>query len=121
MKIKRLKPFNKATASELAAHFKSRSLDRYQAWDAFIIARGLRPEMNAKEFYAIYDAVAPTPLVEIVDVDFQPTHFDTLLGVTCQIEVDERGVRHIIWEHGACGSDPPAMDGGRYVKLKGEG
>ena len=96
-----------ASAYALAADFKHRGMDKYRAWDEFVKMRGLRPEIDAREFYEIFGSVSPLPLVTRTEIDFQPTHYDTLLGMDCQITTDERGVYYIVWADGSTGSNPP--------------
>lgn len=109
MKVSIVKTANRLTANaaDLAAEYKYRGLERHLAWDTFVHDRGLKPEMNAKEFYAIFDSVSPCPIDKRTMVEFDATHMDTLLNVPCQITDDERGVHHIVWSHGVSGSNPP--------------
>jgi hypothetical protein len=97
-----------ADATELIMDYKNRGLSKFKAWDQFIIDRNLRPEMDAKEFYALYDNTrASSPIDKRISVDFEPTHLDTLVNMPCQITDDDRGVHHIIWECGVSGTHPP--------------
>lgn len=109
MKVSITKTANRITANaaDLAAEYKYRGFERHYAWDMFVKERGLKPEMNAKEFYAIFDSVSPCPIDRRAIVEFDATHMDTLLDVPCQITDDERGVHHIVWSHGVSGSNPP--------------
>jgi hypothetical protein len=54
-------PKNRMTADvfELVDDYKARSYDKFRAWDEFIKDRNLSPEMDAKEFYKIYDKALP--------------------------------------------------------------
>lgn len=47
-----------ANAADLAADYKARGMDRYRAWDQFVIDRALRPDMDARDFYLVYEAVS---------------------------------------------------------------
>jgi len=119
MKIRIYKsmPFSDA---ELASYYKSRGYDKYYAWDEYIKARLLRPNIDAKEFYKLYEAVSPgfSPYEE-VEVDFTPTHYDTMLKCHVQIKQDERGVYQMIWENGCTGSNPPCCPPDeRYVEVQ---
>jgi hypothetical protein len=55
-----------ANAADLAADYKARGMDRFRAWDQFVIDRALKPDIDAKTFYATYDRVTasrlPTPV-----------------------------------------------------------
>jgi hypothetical protein len=73
----------------------------------FVKERGLKPEMSAKEFYALFDSVSASPIDKQVECDFEPTHMDTMLNLPCQVQDDERGVHHIVWANGMTGSHPP--------------
>jgi hypothetical protein len=44
-----------APAEALAAHFKSLGQERTYAWGQFVKARGLKPEIDAKQFYTLFD------------------------------------------------------------------
>jgi hypothetical protein len=57
-------PVNRLTAdaADLAADYKSRGMSRQRAWSQFVIDRGLRPGMDAKDFYAVYDRVSAFPM-----------------------------------------------------------
>ena len=109
MKVTVTQRGNYLTASPyaLAADFKARGMDKYRAWDEFVKARALRPEISAQEFYGIFGSASPHPLVTRTEIDFQPTHHDTLLGMDCQVTTDERGVHYIVWADGSTGSNPP--------------
>jgi len=48
-----------ANAADLAADYKAKDIERQATYSQFVKDRALKPEMNAKEFYAIYDSVAP--------------------------------------------------------------
>lgn len=113
----------KVNAADLAADYKARGLDRARAWDQFIIDRSLRPEMNAKDFYAIFDkspAVALNDLPTAAPAEFVPTHrmqFDPngpsqLVMVT----QDPDGMTRTVTETGSRGSYPPGMALPDYYK-----
>jgi hypothetical protein len=78
-----------ATAADLAADYEYRGFERHYAWDMFVKERGLKPEMNAKEFYALFDNVPASPIDKQVECEFEPTHMDTMLNLPCQIQDDE--------------------------------
>jgi hypothetical protein len=106
-------------ASYLAAEYKRLGYDKYYAWDKFIIDRALKPEMNAKEFYAIFESVTAAKEPAKNKPDIIATHFDNLLNINCQIITRENGVSEIIWENGHTGSYPPCNppEVGRYILL----
>lgn len=106
------------SAADLAADFKWRGLSKYVAWDQYIISLGLKPQMDAKDFYALFDAVSPKPLNDYrLPADYKPTHHDTLIDMDCQIITDVVGVQHIVWLDGHTGSNPPGFDADRFVPL----
>jgi len=47
-----------AKPSELAADYRSRGMDRQRAWSEFVKDKGLKPGIDAKEFYRIYDSAS---------------------------------------------------------------
>mgnify|MGYP001620067097 FL=1 len=42
----------------LAQDYKARGLGRSRSWSQFVIDKGLRPDMDAEDFYSIYDCVS---------------------------------------------------------------
>lgn len=106
VKIRRVVNRFEATPAELAADYKFRGLDKYQAWDSFVIDRGLRPEIDAKGFYLIYSEIVPDDLEKFDEVDFYPTHLDALLERKCQVTTTEDGAHHIVWDFGMTGMYP---------------
>lgn len=101
------KNYSTASPRMLAASFKHQGMDKYRAWDEFIKVRGLRPEIDAQSFYAIFDDVSPRPWAS-TEVEFIATHYDTTLGMDCMI-TEDRGIYHIVWEDGHGGTNPPTM------------
>lgn len=73
-------PKGPRSAADLAAEYKARRMERTRAWSEFVKDRGLRPEMNAKDFYAIFDQVGayqasqaqPTPSASFIATHFRP-------------------------------------------------
>ena len=114
MQVKISSPINRAKVaiSLLAADYKSRGLDRHQAWDAFLIDRSLKPEIDAKQFYKIYDFSESLRLEDIKVVSFNPTHLDTLnVNKPCLVQItkQDNGVFRLIWEDGSTGTNPPCF------------
>ncbi|MBP8291151.1 MAG: hypothetical protein KAX65_00170 [Caldilineaceae bacterium] len=110
-----------ADAADLAADYKARGLERHVAWDEFLKDRTLRPEMNAKEFYALFDAAAPRRLIGKREaVAFTPTHrmqFEE--GGPSQLVMvtqDADGLTRTVTETGSRGSIPPGMPLPDYYK-----
>lgn len=109
---------NRLTASvqELASDYKWRRLERHMAWDMFVIDRNLKPDMNAKDFFIIFDAAYPCPLYTVQTVDFSPTHVDTLVDMPCQI-MRQGDIYHVVWANGMTGSMPQHLLGDRFVPI----
>lgn len=113
---------NRYTAShaDLAADYKARGMERHRAWDQLIADRGLRPGIDAKAFYALFDSVTACALVGKVEtVGFEATHRDTMFGIDVAIRVDAQGVYRMVWANGMTGSQPPFMppDADRFVAI----
>lgn len=107
-----------APAPALAADYKHRGLKRHEAWDRFIVDRGLRPEMDAKPFYTLFDAAIPAPIAIPEVVEFAPSHRDALLGQLCQVAYNEGGWWEIVWQDGRTGGWPTlTWDGQRLDGL----
>ena len=107
------------TPAESAAISKARGYSKYYAFDQYIIQSGLKPEIDAKEFYAIFDAVAPAEITKRSQhANWQPTHFDTLKNMECQAK-QKNGFVSILWADGRIGSDPDEyFHNGRYRELE---
>jgi hypothetical protein len=112
-----------ASAYALASDYKWRHLSPKLAWDNFIIDRGLKPEMSAKDFHDLFDRVAASPLQGAAEsVSFEPTHIDTLVEgkhTPVQIKEQSNGVFAMIWANGSTGSNPPCYppDPARFVPV----
>jgi hypothetical protein len=94
-----------ANAADLAAQYKALGYDKYKAWDMFVIDRSLKPEMNAKDFYALFASVSAANMDRRVSVDFQPTHLDAFGPLECQITETATGF-DILWADGHTGHNP---------------
>ena len=90
----------------MAADFKYRGMDKYRAWDQYIINTGLKPQIDAKEFYDIFAGVNPEPLCKYeLPYGYCPTHRDMFLNQECMITVQD-GYYSIVWDNGHTGSNP---------------
>ena len=115
--------FREISVQALAADYKYRGLNRHRAWDQLVIDCGLVPGIDAKDFYKIFDAVEPSPLIkDEPPSDFKPTHFDNYWGCKCEIITRDDGVIEIRWENGHYGGYPPCNppEEGRYTELHEE-
>ena len=99
-----------ASTADLAADYKARGMSRQRAWSQFVIDKSLRPGIDAKEFYKVFDSV-PLKLFKEVDVqgDVKATH---ILKETytperrVQILNETEGYVEWVDEHGTVGSTP---------------
>lgn len=125
--MKRSKKPNECTDAELAAYLKSLKIERQATFSQFIILRSLNPGIDAKDYFAIYDAVTPAPLPIVDDGKAPPaaTHIDTLYGFSCSITRGDYGTYKMVWysEDGEVimnGSNPESMppDPARFMPIE---
>jgi hypothetical protein len=98
-----------ASAADLAADYRARGIERQASYGQFVKDRNLRPEISAREFYAIFDAVTPSLFVEHQIVgDTTPTHILTYTdGRTRDIQLVEANGSFVRWiSDNGSGSDP---------------
>jgi len=74
LNVKQAIPDQDLSDRELVQRIKSYRVDKTRGWGLFVKARNLRPGIDAKEFYKIFDSVNPDPHHTIVSVKFEPTH-----------------------------------------------
>lgn len=106
----------KPTVYQSAAKSKAAGYDKYYAWDMYVKDTGLKPDVDAKEFYNIYASISP----EVKQaVSIKATHFDAYFKRKCEITIDEYGVWYIVWEDGLTGGYPPCNppEEGRYIPI----
>ncbi len=105
-----------ASVEVLVADYKARGIERSAAYSQFVIDRALRPEMNAKEFFIIWDRGASCLL---------PTRHQQATGQLVTIQytqeygewpsreavITSRGEYRIVWidKNGTSGSDPLSL------------
>ena len=108
-----------ANAADLAADYKARGIDRQASYSFFVKDRDLRPEINAKDFFAIFDATTPALINDMPPSEkFVPTHWDTELEEYVQIRQDERGVYRLTWAGGHTGSNPPGFPMDKFIPIE---
>ena len=108
---------HRPTLAELASHYKARGYTKYYAWDRYIADTGLKPMVDAKEFYRIYANVTAEIVGPRLPASWVPTHIDTLCDRQVQIK-HENGVYFMVWDNGVTGSDPDALHpADRYVEV----
>lgn len=80
----------------------------------YVIARGLKPAVDAKTFGRLLAAAVPNLHHEVTESVFDPTHVDTMLrDLAVRIEQCD-GYYTLLWEDGHSGSDPGIIDTRRY-------
>ena len=101
------------------AQYKLRKLDKYRSFDQWIIDTGLKPGIDAKDFYKAFDTtVAAKPNVDKRPDNFNPTHIDIMFDRECEIRIDEFGVYHMRWDNGVSGSYPPCnLPAERFIEV----
>lgn len=96
-----------ANPADLAADYKARGMDRFRAWDQFIIDRNLEPEMDAQGFYAIYDVITPKPLAgKQAEVDFKATHIYKPTSQQVMVTPRGDGTHEMVFPDGHTGGIP---------------
>lgn len=109
-----------ATVRELAQQYKYEGLCKYRAWNQFITDRALKPELDRKDFWLIFNNALPVELIKLEIVPFKATHYDSLRNNYVQATVNQAGVFEMLWEDGATGSNPPLHppDKERYLSVE---
>lgn len=103
--------------ADLAADYKARGMDHTTAWGEFVKDRNLKPEISAKQFYAIYDSVSASRIgPKTTTVEFKPTHFDTVTEQKVMISRKGGGF-HLVWERGMVGGEPGETLPARYQPI----
>ena len=109
--------YHKPSVAELAAKYKARGYEPFYAWDRYVADTGLKPEVDAKEFYRIYANTSAETLGPKLPANWVPTHIDTLFNRQVQIK-HENGVYYMVWDNGVTGSDPDVFHPAeRYVEV----
>ena len=91
----------------MAAHFKHLGVKRQESWSRWVQVTSLRPGMDAKDWYKIFDAAEACPLPTQSHREINATHFDTVRQCDVEIKEDERGIFNMHWADGGYGSNPP--------------
>lgn len=99
------------SAADMAADYKARGMDKYRAWDQFIIDKQLKPGMNAKDFYSIYESVTPKLFKDIeIKGEIKPTHILKEKGIDTpkEVQILENTDDYVKWvtKNGMTGSTP---------------
>ena len=91
--------------------------DKQSLYGRFVQERNLKPGIDAKEFYEIYDMVGSDLHIEDRNVDFKPTHKDKNTGALVMVWLDENGIYHLVTDYGGTGTCPPFMFKDAYEEL----
>lgn len=122
MKINIIKHISRltATAEQLASEYKHKGMERHLAWDQFVKDRNLKPEMPAKAFYNLFDVAYPSPLDQLVEVDFEATHMDHIADPAVPVQIIRvSGGYNMLWVNGMHGFNPDSCppDESRFTEL----
>lgn len=125
MKVTVVRPIERINASpeDLAADYKARGMSSQRAWSEYVRDRALNPGMDAKDFYRIYNAVAPAHLRgETVTIDFAATHVIDFQDGTPTVPVmvtypeGPDGIARFVSANGATGGNPPGQPLPHYFR-----
>ena len=103
------------SAYDLAATYKAHGYDRFRAWSQFVIDRQLKPEMDAGDFYKIFDKAPAMNIVQKTVVSVKTGALTHILqeqgGVERRVEITEWADGYVRWidEHGISGSTPRGL------------
>lgn len=104
--VKEQIPSSELSTEQLVQRIKSRTNDRQGAYGLFVKERNLKPEIDAKEFFDIWDRVTQNPYIETTEVDFIPTH--TYKGM--DVMMTDLGTRYeFIAQNGMTGGEPKPL------------
>lgn len=93
------------------------SEDRNALYTRFVQERNLKPGIDAKEFYEIYDMVGSNLHVEDREVEFKATHRDKNTGTLVMVWLDDEGIYRLVTDYGSTGSCPPFLFKDTYEEL----
>ena len=111
---------HKPSVAELAAKYKALGYEPFYAWDRYVADTGLKPMVDAKEFYRIYANITAEIVGPKLPSNWVPTHIDTLFNRQVQIK-HENGVYYMVWDNGVTGSDPDVFHPAeRYVEINND-
>lgn len=104
---------------ETAERFKAQGIGRQESWSRWVQATALRPGMDAKDWYAIYDSVEAYFPAQPAPANINATHYDNVRQCEVEIVKDQYGVFEMRWADGGTGSNPPCLPPGlpRYIPL----
>lgn len=91
--------------------------DKQSLYGRFVRERDLKPGIDAKEFYKIYDMVGSNPYIEDREMKFEPTHRDKNTGSLVMVWLDDKGIYRLVTDYGSAGSCPPFLFEDTYEEL----
>jgi hypothetical protein len=105
-------PANELDSYQLVQRIKAMypDIDRQSSYSRFVELRGLKPEIDAKEVFNIFDSVGPNMWVRKEEIEFTPTHINKYNNFETMFWRDERGLQKFVDEHGGSGSYPPSFN-----------
>lgn len=103
-----------ATIKQLCSQYKVEGLNKYKAWNQFVVDRANKPEVNKIEFWSIFANTQPIELVELELVPFKPTHYDSLRKKYVQIIMTDNW--EMLWEDGE--TDSILLDKDRFLSIE---
>jgi hypothetical protein len=108
--LKKLIPSMDLDKYELTQRIKAKypNQDKQSLYGRYVSERSLKPDIDAKEFYQIFDSVGPNMHVKMEEVDFSPTHIYKATGLKVMIFNDDIGCFKFVDERGGTGSWPPS-------------
>jgi hypothetical protein len=119
LRVKTRIPDSELSDKQLAERIKSYKVDKSKAWSLFIAARGLRPGIDAKEFYALFDSATADPWTREITVKFEPTHRSKKDdSLTVMVTEYTPTVVRFIMSHGGTGSEPAGMFDSNWEPVK---
>lgn len=117
LSVKTVIPDSELGDTELIQRIKSYGVDRSKGWSLFVTARSLRPGIDAKDFYQIFDSVGPNAHTKQTTVDFDPTHKDENGTEIMVISRSPTVVKYVLG-YGGIGSSPSSHFDQAYKPVK---
>lgn len=111
MKISKMIPDCDLDKYQLVARIKAMyKLERQATYGMYVKHRGLSPDIDAKEYFGIYDNVSPNMQIVSEEFEFKATHINRITRFKVMMWREESGCYKFVDEHGGTGSSPPFTD-----------
>jgi len=91
------------------SYYKYLGFTSEQAWNQWIIVTGLRPGIDAREFFKEYGFAIARDRDRSLPNGWRATHYDYQRRRFVQITTGPDGVHYLIWDDGSKGSNPPKI------------